>query len=47
MSGKAARHKSGHDANLLDSYWRMSENNLRRLEEVEEAEKVLRSTELF
>ena len=33
---------------LLDSYWRKSENNLRRkLEEVEEAEKVLRSTELF
>jgi hypothetical protein len=47
MSGKAARHKGGHDANLLDSYWRMSENNLRKLEEVEEAEKVLRSTELF
>ena len=27
---------------LLDSYWRKSENNLRKLEEVEEAEKVLK-----
>ena len=31
---------------ILDSYRRKSENNLRKLEEVEEAEKVLRSTEL-
>ena len=29
---------------LLDSYWRKSENNLRKLEEVEEAAKVLAVT---